>query len=124
MRHVTVHNVKFPNHSTVNSQNISSDEFFDIDSSTFYSETINQDYFTSQPELLDYRLAEQKHICMEELLRVSDGSNPTIHTNSLHRYAFMPSHKGGKGEGLSVTFNSHKKVLKVEVKEIAVMANF
>jgi hypothetical protein len=36
----------------------------------------------------------------------------------------MPEHKGGKEEGLSITFNSHKKVLKVEVKEVALMANF
>lgn len=36
----------------------------------------------------------------------------------------MPHHKQGKGEGLSVVFNSHKKVLKIEVKEVAVMVNF
>lgn len=36
----------------------------------------------------------------------------------------MPEHPSGEGEGLSLIFNSHKKILKIEVKEVAVMANF
>jgi hypothetical protein len=36
----------------------------------------------------------------------------------------MPEHPAGKEEGLSLIFNSHKKVLKIEVKEVAVMVNF
>jgi hypothetical protein len=53
---------------------------------------------------------------MEELLRVSDGPCPPLHTKGIRRYAFMPDHASGKGEGLTVIFNSHSKVLKVEVK--------
>ena len=62
---------------------------------------------------------------MEELLRISDGAYPDIHQHTVHRYAFMPDHPPGKEEeGLALIFNSHKKVLKIEVKEVAVMANF
>ena len=36
----------------------------------------------------------------------------------------MPDHSSGKGEGLMLIYNSHSKVLKVDVREVAVMANF
>lgn len=61
---------------------------------------------------------------MEELLRVSDGACPPLNTKSIRRYAFMPEHISTKGEGLTLIYNSHSRVLKVDVKEVAVMANF
>ena len=61
---------------------------------------------------------------MEELLRVSDGPCQPIKENDVRRYAFMPDHSGGNGEGLTLIYNSHKKVLKVDVREVAVMGNF
>ena len=81
MKYVTVHDVRLPNHATVHNQiSASSDEFFEIDSSTFYNEHVNQDYFTNQPELLEFKLSNQQHLCMEELLRVSDGACPSPST--------------------------------------------
>ena len=61
---------------------------------------------------------------MEQLLRVSDGACPPLKDKSIRRYAFMPDHASGKGQGLMLVYNSHSKLLKIEVKEVAVMANF
>lgn len=41
-----------------------SEEFYELDSSTFYNTDINQDYFTRQPELLPYKLGSDQHYCL------------------------------------------------------------
>lgn len=124
MGHAKLHDVRLHPMQAVHVSD--SEEFYDVNSSTFEQVAVEQNYFREKPHLTQFTLQPQQHYCMEELFRCSQAPSPPLLLPHLRRHAFVPLRhpdSSSGSSGLRVGFNGDAKVLQLEIREVVVGVN-